>query len=101
MATQHDPVQILVHIPISKRPTIHPPQTTTTAGQTDPGTWDPSTAVAVKPSPKPAQTIHQAVQPQGLQTMPDPHAPPERQGILGAYPQHQHNHHPHHHHQRH
>ena len=45
-ATQHDPVQALVHIPVTKRPVIHPPQTTTTAGKTNPGTWDPSTTVS-------------------------------------------------------
>ena len=37
-ATQHDPVQTLVNIPISKRPVIHLPKTTTAACQTDRGT---------------------------------------------------------------
>ena len=95
-ATQHDPVQTLVNIPISKRPVIHPPQTTTTAGQTDTGTWNPSTTVTVKAGPRPAPPAHHIVQPQGLRTMPDP-PPPQGgreypQGVQGAYPQHQ----PHH-----
>ena len=74
-ATQHDPVGTLVNIPMSKRPVIRPPQTAIAAGQTDPGTWDPSTTVTVKPGRPPAPPAHQTVQPQGLRTMPDPPAP--------------------------
>ena len=74
-ATQHDAVRTLVNIPISKRPVIHPPQTTTAAGQTDAGTWDPSTTITVKPGCRPAPPAHLIVQPQGLRTMPDPPAP--------------------------
>ena len=100
---QHDPIQTLLHIPISKHLAIWLPQTTTTAGQTNPGTWNPSTKVSVKPNPQPAPHTHQSLQPQGLQIMPGPHISPERQGILEAYPQHRHNHHHelkhHHHHQ--
>ena len=85
-------------------PVIRPPKTTTAAGQTDPGTWDPWTTITVKPGPRPAPAAHQTVRPEGLHTMPDPPTPtggPEYpQGVLGPYPQH----HPHHyqrqHHQR-
>ena len=87
VATKHDPVQALVRISVTKRPVIHPPQTTTTAGQTNPGTWDPSTTVTVKPGPQPAPPAHHIVQPQGLPTMPNPPPPqggPENpQGVDG------------------
>ena len=88
--------------PFTKRPVIHPPQTITAAGQSDPGRWDLSTSVAVKPGPRPAPATHQAVRPQGLRTMPDPPAPPGGpeypQGILGPYPQHHPHHYQRHHH---
>ena len=103
-ATQQDPVQTLVNIPISKRLVIHPPQTITAAGQTDPGTWDPSTSVTVKPGPRPAPATRQTVRPQGLRTMPDPPPPPGGpeypQGVLGPYPQYHPHHYQHHHHER-
>ena len=96
--------QTFVNIPITKRSVIQPPQTTTAAGQTDPGTWDPSTSVTVKPGPRPAPATHQAVRPQGLRTMPDPQpkpgGPEYPQGILGPYPQHHPHHYQRHHQQR-
>ena len=62
---QHDCIVTRLHIPISKRPAIRPPQTTTTTSETDPGKWDPSTTVPVKPNPQPAQTIYQPRSPKG------------------------------------
>ena len=61
---QHDPFRTLLHIPVSKRPAIRPPETTNTRGQTDPGMQDPTTAVSAKPNPETASTIHQSLQPQ-------------------------------------
>ena len=98
------PVKTLVNIPISKRPVIHPQQTTTAGGQTNPGTWDPPTSVTVKPGCRPAPATHQTVRPQGLRTMPDapppPGGPEYPQGLLGPYPQHHPHHHQRHHDQR-
>ena len=70
--------------PRSKRPALRAPETTTAAGQTKTGTWDPSTGVSVKPTLKPAPTIHQPLQPQWLQMMPEADIPPERHRALGA-----------------
>ena len=64
---------------------MEPPQTTTAVGKTDPGTWDPSTSVTVKPGPRPAPATHQAVRPERLSMMPDPPPPPRQiKGGLGT-----------------